>query len=70
MGLQMSFFGWIILGLVAGFINSKIVNNQGSGIILDIVLGVMGAVVGVGCFRSSGQMELRGSIVTVCLWLS
>ena len=35
----MSIIGWIILGLIAGFIASKIVNKQGEGIILDIVLG-------------------------------
>jgi uncharacterized membrane protein YeaQ/YmgE (transglycosylase-associated protein family) len=44
--LQMSIIGWIILGLVAGFIASKIVNSEGSGIVLDIVLGIIGAIVG------------------------
>lgn len=42
----MSIIGWIIFGLIAGFIASKIVNKQGQGVILDIVLGVIGAVVG------------------------
>jgi len=42
----MSFFGWILLGLIAGFVASKIVNKSGQGFILDIVLGIVGAVVG------------------------
>ena len=42
----MSIIGWIVFGLIAGFIASKIVNKQGEGIFLDIILGVIGAVVG------------------------
>jgi uncharacterized membrane protein YeaQ/YmgE (transglycosylase-associated protein family) len=42
----MSIIAWIILGLVAGFIASKIVNRQGEGIILDILIGIVGAVIG------------------------
>lgn len=41
----MSFLAWIVLGLVAGFIASKIVNKAGAGILLDIVLGIVGATV-------------------------
>src|ERR1700674_1233000 len=33
----MSIFAWIILGLVAGFIGSKIVNKRGEGLVLDLV---------------------------------
>lgn len=42
----MGFIEWIILGLVAGFVASKIINKTGEGLIMDIVLGVVGAVVG------------------------
>ncbi len=42
----MSYLAWIVLGLVTGFIGSKIVNKTGEGILLDIVLGIVGAVVG------------------------
>ena len=34
----MSIIGWIVFGLIAGFIASKIVNKTGEGIILDIIL--------------------------------
>jgi uncharacterized membrane protein YeaQ/YmgE (transglycosylase-associated protein family) len=42
----MSIVGWIVFGLIAGFIASKIVNKEGSGVVLDIILGIVGAVVG------------------------
>ena len=42
----MGFISWLILGLIAGFIGSKIVNKSGEGLFLDIILGIVGAVVG------------------------
>jgi uncharacterized membrane protein YeaQ/YmgE (transglycosylase-associated protein family) len=42
----MSFVAWIVLGLTAGFIASKLVNRHGEGILLDIIIGIIGAVVG------------------------
>ena len=48
----MSFLTWIVLGLIAGFIASKIVNKQGEGFFLDIILGIVGAVAG-GCIFSA-----------------
>lgn len=42
----MSFLAWIVLGLIAGFVGSKIVNKRGEGLVLDILLGIVGAIVG------------------------
>ncbi len=42
----MSFLVWIVLGLIAGFIGSNIVNNRGEGLVHDNILGVVGAIVG------------------------
>ena len=50
----MSIIGWLVLGLIAGFIGSKIVNKTGEGVILDIVLGIVGAVVGGFLFAQFG----------------
>ncbi len=50
----MSWLSWIILGLIAGFIGSKIVNKRGEGLFLDIILGIVGAVVGGWIFSSLG----------------
>jgi uncharacterized membrane protein YeaQ/YmgE (transglycosylase-associated protein family) len=43
----MSIIGWILLGLIAGFVASKIVNKAGEGVALDIVLGI-----GAGLFNA------------------
>jgi hypothetical protein len=40
----MSILAWIVLGLLAGFIGSKIVNKTGEGVFLDIILGIVGAI--------------------------
>jgi len=42
----MSLFAWLLLGLLAGFIASHLVNHRGEGMILDILLGIVGAIVG------------------------
>jgi len=42
----MTLFAWIVLGFVAGFIASHIVNHRGEGMVLDILLGIVGAVIG------------------------
>ena len=56
----MSIIGWIVLGLVAGFIASKIVNKQGEGFLLDVLLGVVGAVVGGYLFSLFGAQGVSG----------
>lgn len=56
----MSFLAWIILGLIAGFIGSKIVNKRGEGILLDIILGIVGAVVGGYLFSLFGASGVTG----------
>ena len=56
----MSIIGWIILGLIAGFIGSKIVNARGQGLILDIVLGIVGAIVGGFLFSLFGAAGVSG----------
>ena len=56
----MSFLAWIVLGLLAGFIGSKIVNKQGEGIFLDIVLGIVGAIVGGWLFTTFGASGVTG----------
>ena len=67
----MSFLAWIILGLLAGFIASKIVNKRGEGAGLDILLGIIGAVVGGFVMRLFGVrgvsgLNLHSLIIAVC----
>jgi uncharacterized membrane protein YeaQ/YmgE (transglycosylase-associated protein family) len=51
---------WIVLGLIAGFIGSKLVNKTGEGVLLDIVLGIVGAVVGGYLFNVVGAHGVTG----------
>jgi len=56
----MSILAWVVLGLLAGFIGSKIVNKRGEGLILDIVLGIIGAVAGGWIFNALGASGVTG----------
>ena len=56
----MGILSWIILGLIAGFIASKIVDHQGQGLWLDIALGIVGAVVGGFLFDLFGAAGVTG----------
>jgi uncharacterized membrane protein YeaQ/YmgE (transglycosylase-associated protein family) len=57
---NMSFLAWIVLGLVAGFIGSKLVNRKGEGIVLDVLLGVVGALAGGWLFHMFGASGVTG----------
>jgi uncharacterized membrane protein YeaQ/YmgE (transglycosylase-associated protein family) len=56
----MSFVAWIVLGLVAGYIGSKIVNKTGEGLVRDVLLGVVGAIVGGFLFNLFGATGVTG----------
>jgi len=43
---SMSVLGWIVLGLIAGFVANRTVSRNGDGVIPDIVIGVIGALIG------------------------
>ncbi len=73
----MSILAWIVLGLISGFIASKIVNKSGEGVALDIVLGIVGAIVGGFLFTTFGATGVTGvniwsmlvSVVGACITL-
>jgi len=56
----MSILAWIILGIVAGFIASKIVNRTGEGLIRDLLLGIVGAIVGGWIMERFGEAGVSG----------
>ena len=56
----MSILAWLVVGLIAGFLASKVINKTGSGLIMDIVLGVVGAVVGGFIFNYFGHSAPTG----------
>jgi len=56
----MSLFVWILLGLVSGFIASHIVNHRGEGVVLDVLLGIVGAIIGGWVFHVFGHIGVTG----------
>ncbi len=56
----MSILRWIVLGLVSGLVASKIVNRTGEGAILDMVLGIAGAVLGDWLFSTFQMPGVSG----------
>lgn len=56
----MSIVAWVLLGLIAGFVGSKLVNKTGEGVLLDIVLGIVGAIVGGYVFSMFGAHGVTG----------
>ncbi|HXC54989.1 MAG TPA: GlsB/YeaQ/YmgE family stress response membrane protein [Rhizomicrobium sp.] len=76
----MSILGWIFFGAITGFIASKIVNRRGEGCIVNIVLGLVGALVGGMIFRGISSFDvfhfnlvsmfvaILGAVVVLFLW--
>ena len=56
----MSILAWLVVGLIGGFLGSKVVNKRGEGLILDIVLGIVGAMVGGFLFNQFGHSGATG----------
>ena len=56
----MGIIAWIILGLIAGWIASKIMHGEGSGLVMNLVLGVVGAFVGGLIFQALGGAGVTG----------
>jgi uncharacterized membrane protein YeaQ/YmgE (transglycosylase-associated protein family) len=56
----MSIIGWLLLGIIAGFIASRIVGARGPGLLLEIVIGVAGALVGGALFSAFGAQGITG----------
>ena len=53
-GSPRSFLGWIFLGLIAGWLAGKLARGRGFGCIGDILLGLIGSVVGGWIFTKLG----------------
>ncbi len=56
----MGILSWVIVGLIAGFIGSKVVNRSGEGLVRDIILGILGAVVGDAICTQLGLVGVTG----------
>ena len=73
-----NFLWWCIVGLIAGFLAGKVMKGGGYGVLLDIVIGIVGAMIGGWLFGMLGVFPgggLIGSILVafvgacILLWL-
>ena len=76
----MNVISWIVLGLIAGFLGSTLVNKRGEGMLVDIFLGIVGALVGGWLFSLMGSVGVTGfniwslfvavfgAVVSLMLW--
>jgi len=69
---------WCIVGLIAGFLAGKVMKGGGFGVIMDIVIGIVGALLGgwlFGLVGISAGGGLIGSIIVafvgacILLWI-
>jgi uncharacterized membrane protein YeaQ/YmgE (transglycosylase-associated protein family) len=56
----MGILSWLILGGIAGWIGSLLVNKSGEGLALDILLGVVGGLIGGWIFAALGWTGVTG----------
>ena len=56
----MGILSWIILGGIAGWLGSMVVNRGGEGVLRDIVLGIIGGIVGGWIFAAMGSTGVTG----------
>ena len=66
----MTILGWVLLGLISGFIASKVVSSQGQGCLTDIALGLVGAVVGGLLFQLIGGRAIGGEFDLYSLFVA
>jgi|SRR5215469_7812906 len=56
---------WIIVGLIAGWATGKIMGGAGRGFLVDIIIGIAGALVGGWIMRAVGFAGRGGMIYTI-----
>ena len=56
----MGILAWLLVGLIAGYLGSLLVNRGGEGMLRDIVLGIVGAFVGGYIFTAMGSVGVTG----------
>lgn len=56
----MGIIAWIILGLIAGWLAHKIMHGSGAGLLMNLLLGIVGAFVGGFLFRIIGGAGVTG----------
>lgn len=63
----MHFIWWILVGLIAGWLTGKVMKGGGYGFFVDIILGIIGAIVGGYVARFLGFSPAGGLIYTILI---
>jgi uncharacterized membrane protein YeaQ/YmgE (transglycosylase-associated protein family) len=53
-GVPRSLLGWILIGLIAGWLTGKVTRGAGYGCLADVIIGMVGAVIGGWIFAQLG----------------
>jgi uncharacterized membrane protein YeaQ/YmgE (transglycosylase-associated protein family) len=61
----MQFLWWILVGLIAGWVTGKIMRGSGYGTLVDVLLGIAGAILGGWIMRALGFAGRGGTIYTI-----
>ena len=56
----MPLLAWILLGIAAGYLASRLVDGSGDGLARDLVLGILGSVAGGWLFNRFGMVGVTG----------
>ena len=60
----MGIIWWLIVGLIAGWLTGKIMGSSGKGALMDIIYGLIGALIGGFLMRLIGGTGEGGMIYT------
>lgn len=78
--MVMGAIGWIVSGLIVGYIANTLVNKRGEGLAFDLLLGGVGAVIGGWIFNAAGTagstginlwsapVAVFGAVVLLAVW--
>jgi len=66
-GIIVGILAWIVLGLIAGFLAGQVMKGGGYGVVGDIVLGIVGAVVGGFLASNLLGLDVNGLNITSIL---
>ena len=56
----MSILAWIVLGLIVGFLASAVMRGGGYGLVGDVIVGIVGALLGGLIFSALGGSGITG----------
>jgi len=65
MTIGMNFISWVVVGLIAGFLAGRIMRTGGYGLIGDIIVGVLGAL--IGGYLATNLLHIKAAVTGINL---